>query len=263
MKDFIVGIDIGTSSTRIVVCKEKEGSRKPQIVATATVPSRGLRHGYITQPAEVTQSVKDALAQVQKDIKQPIRHAYVGLGGISLGSYVHSTSLAISGGNSQVTQADIDRILEKGTEEITRDRKNIIVVHAFPIHYRIDNEEVLGTPLGMHGTQLHVKIIFITTLDLHYETLVRSVEKADIEVIDVIAAPLALSAVVMPHRHKTVGSLLLNIGAETTSLAVFEDGYLIDVSVVRFGSHDITNDLALGFKIDLEEAERVKKKSRS
>jgi cell division protein FtsA len=116
----------------------------------------------------------------------------------------------------------------------------------------------MGRPIGLRGLKLEVKTLFITCLSQHFEDLVEAVESAGVEVTDVVASPIAASLVSLSKRQRNVGCILVNIGAETVSIVVYENDTPISLDVFPIGSTDITNDMALGLKIAPEEAERVK-----
>jgi cell division protein FtsA len=132
------------------------------------------------------------------------------------------------------------------------------VLHSIPTEYRIDNAKVLGNPLGMKGVRIEVDYLFVTCLAQHEDALVAATEEAGLEVIDQMASPLAGSYVLLEGDQKMKGCLLANIGAETVSIVVYDEGIPISVKVFPMGASHITDDIALGLRISLEEAERVK-----
>ena len=135
----------------------------------------------------------------------------------------------------------------------------IFILHTIPLGYKIDGKKVLVRPHGMKGGILEVRTLFVTCLEQHLEDLVSAVEAAGVRVDDVIAAPIAESSVALSKLQKKAGCVLANIGAETVSISVFEEGIPVSLQVFPIGSTDITNDIALGLKVPLEEAERIKK----
>ena len=132
------------------------------------------------------------------------------------------------------------------------------VLHSIPLEYRIDGARVLGDPLGMKGVRLEVDYLFVTCLAQHEDALSQAIEDADIEVIDQMASPLAGSYVLLEGDQKMKGCVLANIGAETVSIVVYDEGIPVSVKVFPMGSSHITDDIALGLRVSLEEAERVK-----
>ena len=133
------------------------------------------------------------------------------------------------------------------------------VVHAIPVSYKIDGKEVMGRPHGLRGSKLSVKTLLITSLEQHLQDLIESVEAANIEVEDIMAAPLAASLVSLTKPQKMAGVVLANIGAETVSIVVFENDIPVSVKILPMGSSDITNDIALSLQVPLTEAEQMKK----
>jgi cell division protein FtsA len=132
------------------------------------------------------------------------------------------------------------------------------IIHTIPLEFRLDGKEVLGRVVGMKGVKLEAKTLFITCLEHHLNDLISVVEDAGIEVEDVIASPLASGLVTLTKAHKIVGCVLVNIGAETTSMVVYENNLPVALDVLPIGSMDTTNAVALGLRISLEEAESVK-----
>ncbi|MFA6397268.1 MAG: cell division protein FtsA [Candidatus Paceibacterota bacterium] len=251
-----VGIDVGTYSTRVVVCEYLKNESVPKVIGTGISPSRGLRHGYVTNHTEASKGIKKAVNEAEKNSGIKIKRAVVSIGGISLSSETSTGDAVISKANDEVTTLDIIKAINLSEENLKIPNKKII--HNIPIEYKLDGKEILGKPEGMKGLKLEVKTLFVTCLEQHLENLILAVREAGVEVGDIIASPLASSAVVLSERQKTAGCALIDIGAETVSLAVFENNNLISLYVFNVGSTQITNDIALGFKIPLEEAESLK-----
>lgn len=258
----VVGIDIGTYQVKVVVVrKPKKGAERslPQIIGTGYSESRGMRHGYIVSDQDVAKSIEQAVAEAEKASGIPIRHAYISIGGIGLDEVASHGEVITSRADSEITDIDVEKALEDSEERIQDRIPNRKVLHAIPLTYVIDSEKVLGRPHGMRGTKLEVNSLFITCFEQHLTDLVRTVESLGIHVDDVMASPLAGSLVMLTKAQKRAGCVLANIGAETVSIVVFENGFPVSLKVFPIGSTDITNDIALGLKIPLEEAERIKR----
>lgn len=133
------------------------------------------------------------------------------------------------------------------------------ILHSIPLRYVIDGTEVLGRAQGLKGTKLEVDSLFITTYEQHINLLISTIEQIGVYVEDVIASPLAASFVMLSKAQKRAGCVLANIGAETTSVVVFEDSTPISLKIFPVGSNDITNDIALGLRVPLEDAEKIKR----
>lgn len=258
-KNVTVGIDIGCSSTKVMVVEHggKDTDRKnSKIIGTGSAPTRGLKRGFVSEPKELIKSIMQAVhdAEVASGIK--IRQATIGLGGITLESKVSRGSAIISRADNEVTALDIQKAVKDSEQALKNLNKHII--DTLPVIYKLDGKEIFGKVEGLRGVRLEVTTLFINCSNQHLEDLVNAINLAGIDVVDVIACPMAASFVALDERQKTAGCILIDIGDETTSTIVFEDGNVISLKIFPIGSNNITNDLALGLKISLEDAEGVK-----
>ncbi|MEI7689302.1 MAG: cell division protein FtsA [Candidatus Nomurabacteria bacterium] len=251
-----VGIDIGTHTTKVVVTGLNKETNSYSLVAFGSAETIGMRLGYITNIDQVAESIKKAVKQAEGMLGFKIRKACVSIGGISLGSSLSTGSVIISRADQEITQLDVSKVLASSEENLEIVNKKII--HIIPVEYKLDGKNIHGRPEGMHGIKLEVKTLFITCLKQNIEDLITTLGLANIEATDVLATPVALSSILLNTKQKTAGCALVDIGAETVSLSVFENNLLISLQVYPIGSMDITKDVALGFKIALEEAESVK-----
>ncbi|MFA6158286.1 MAG: cell division protein FtsA [Candidatus Paceibacterota bacterium] len=256
------GIDIGTHEVKIILTETRpEGERAtPKIVGAASAESKGIRHGYIVNPGEAAESVIQAVAAVEKASGIKVKKAVISISGISLSSMVGTGSVSISRGDSEVTEMDIDKASAVAEKNIPASALlNRRIVHTVPLSYKIDGKPVFGRPRGMKGNKLEVRALFVTCLSQHLDDLVETITEAGIEVIDIVASPVAAALVALSKNQKVAGCVLANIGAETLSIVVYENNLPISLEVFPLGSTDITNDIALGLKIPIEEAESLKR----
>jgi cell division protein FtsA len=251
------GIDVGTQTIRVVIAEWLDGEPFPTVLGTGMAPSSGLRHGYVLHAEEARRSIKRALQEAEKSAKMQIKSAVLSIGGVSLESTTSSATIAISRAENEVTAADIDRVVALSEKElkITPNKK---VIHVIPTKFRLDGEDVLGRTIGRIGNKLEVSTMFVTTQEQHLNDLISVVEDLGVEIADVIAAPVAASLVALNKKQKTAGCVLVNIGAETMSMIVFENNTPIALHVFPIGGTDLTNDIALGLKMTLEDAENIK-----
>jgi cell division protein FtsA len=257
-----VGIDVGTYQIKVVVAediKNENGITSARVIGSGFVESKGLRHGYILNSADVTKGLRNAIDQAEKSSKIKINRAYVSIGGIGISGIMSKGSVMISKADSEITELDVRNVLEVAENELSQNAlMNKKIVHAIPISYKIDGQVIIGRPAGMRGTKLEVKALFVVCLEQHLNDLIKAVEEAGVDVLDVMASPLAASIVTLTKTQKIAGCVLANIGSETVSIVVFENNTPISLEVFPIGSTDITNDIALGFKIPIDEAEHVK-----
>ncbi len=260
-RQIATGIDIGTYQVKLVVVEkieDKQGVRVPRIIGTGLAESKGLRHGYIVDKQEVTKSILEAKRQAESSAHVPLKTGFLAIGGISLDEARATGEAVISRADEEITQLDLDKAEKAALEAAKPAFLNREVLQPIPVEYRVDGNKVLGSPLGMKGVRIEVDYLFITALSQHTKALQEAVEDADIEIIDQMASPLAGSVVLLNNDQKMKGCVLANIGAETVSIVVYDEGIPVSVKVFPMGSSHITDDIALGFRISLEEAERVK-----
>lgn len=251
-----VGIDLGTAVTRVVVLQWQPAESQPEVLSSVSVPTRGVRHGYIVNISDASRSIQKAVALAEKESGHQIRRATFSIGGTSLSADTSVGSAIISKSDGEVTAFDTKTALENAEEAV--ELKNKKIIYTSQTSWKLDGKEVPGKPEGMHGIKLEVKVLFISCLSQHLDDLLSAAGEAGIEVVDIFPSSIAASYLALTERQKAVGVMLANIGAETVSIAIFENGLPIGFSVFSIGSTDITNDIALGFRITLEEAESIK-----
>jgi cell division protein FtsA len=253
------GIDIGTHQVRVVVAQSKGPKELPRILGGGSAESKGLRHGYIINSSDVIKSVEAAVIQAEKSSGEKIKRAYISVGGIGLASVTGNGQTIVSRGDQTITELDIDLAIQTAEEAIpSAVIQNRKIIYTIPVQWKVDGKPVLGRVLGLKGVKLEVKVLFVSCLDPHLSDLIDAVEEAGIDVIDVVASPIAASFITLTKPQKMAGCVLANIGAETLSIVVFENNIPISLEVFPIGGADITNDIALGLKVALEEAESIK-----
>ena len=257
-----VGIDIGTYQIKVVVSESilsEDGVYVPKIIATGESESKGLRHGYIINISDVTRCIRLAINQAEKVAKMKIKRGYISIGGIGLSSLVGKGSVMITKADLEITDLDVKNVLTEAENSLPASSlMNKQIIQTIPQAFKIDGQMLIGRPVGMHGSKLEAKVLFVVCLKQHLNDIIEAVEDAGIEVLDVIASPIAASMVSLTKSQKIAGCILVNIGSETVSLSVFENNIPISLEVFPIGSTDITNDIALGFKIPIYEAENIK-----
>ncbi len=253
------GIDVGTYEVRVVVAEQTPENHLPTIIGTGRAESKGLRHGYIINAADVTRSVSLAIKQAEKSSGIKLKRVFTSIGGVGLSGINSTGSTIVAKADQEVTEADIEQALSAAEEAIPSVlMQNRKIIYSIPTSWKVDGKPVLGRVLGMKGIKLEVKALFVSCIESHLDDLIEAVEAAGVEVMDVVASPIAASFVTLSKSQKIAGCVLANIGAETVSIVVFENNIPISLEIFPIGGSDITNDIALGLKISLEEAESIK-----
>lgn len=258
--DHTIGIDFGTTTLKIVVA-ETTANGPSKIIANIESPAHGFRHGYIVDQEKAAESLNIALQKLASSGHKCTK-AKIALGGVGLKSQYVRTSLDQIK-NNEISERHVHEVIQKAEDLFSEKYPNKKILHIIPIKYRVDSRDVLGAPIGMYGNSIEVKVIFITILEHHYDAVMNILEKNNIDVSDTIASPVADAAASLSYKQQAQGCMIANIGAETTSFSTFENGIITSLDIVPIGSNDITNDIALGLQIPLEEADDVKKGSKN
>ncbi|MDQ5912541.1 MAG: cell division protein FtsA [Patescibacteria group bacterium] len=264
-RNIAVGIDVGTYQVKVIVA-EKESDKNaidfdslPRIIGSGISESRGIRHGFVTNLNDAAKSIKQAVSLAEKSAGVSIKKAYISIGGVGLGAIISIGTVAVTKADNEITDLDVKRSIEESEKELPNAYiQNRKIIHTIPLEYRIDGKRVLGRPQGLKGVRLESRVLYITSLAHHLSDIMLACEEADIEIIDVTASPMAASLVTLSKTQKIAGCVLANIGAETTSIMVFENNIPVSMEIFQIGSNDITNDLALGLKVSIEDAELIK-----
>jgi cell division protein FtsA len=258
----ITGIDVGTYHVKVAIARLPQANTpntKPEIIGTGLSESRGLKNGYVIQQSDVSRSIKSALAQAEKAAGVSVKRAHLAIGSIGLEETYSHGEIIPSRADSEIIITDLEKVMLDSEERILDHIPNRRIMHSIPLRYQIDGVEVLGRPTGLKGTKFEVDSLFVTTYDQHVNDLISCVESIGVQVEDVMASPLAASFVMLNKAQKRAGCILINIGAETTSIVIFEDSVPISLKIFPVGSSNITNDIALGLRIPLEDAEKLKR----
>lgn len=253
-KNISVGIDIGTSNTKVVVTEEFPDGIK--IIGFGTSQTSGLRHGYIVNKESVLTSLRKSISEAEKSSGIKIKQANIAIGGVGIGASYGVGSSVVSRADSIISKLDVEKAINEA--EKTIDLKNKTMLHAYPVSFKIDGKEYPVRPEGIAGLKLEVKTLFITCFSQHLEDLISIVNDCGVKVLGFTASPIAHQNLLLTDLQKNFGCAVIDIGSETVSVAVFENNTLISLHVFEIGSLNITKDLALGLRITPEEAESIK-----
>ncbi len=256
-----VGIDVGTYAVKAVMVEhaKKNDRFHARILGTGISESKGLRHGYIVNSEEATESIKQAVRELEKKTGIKVKKAFISVGGVGLNGIVSKGEEVIGNPDSEVTDMDVSKAIQNSEQNISADLLlNRRMIHSIPLEFKLDGKPALGKITGLKGVKLEAKALFITCLESHINDLIEAVEEAGVEVADVMASPIAGSLGILTKPQKMAGCVLVNIGAETVSIVIYENDIPTSLEVFPIGSNDITNDIALGLKIPLEDAEHIK-----
>jgi cell division protein FtsA len=252
----ITGLDIGTDSIKIVVAHKNASSNGLEVLFAGQRPSRGVRRGVVVDAESVAKSVQELAKDAQMAIGRKPAGAYI----IVNGSHIFCTAshglVSVSRADNNISEEDVNRVLQAArTISLTSNKE---IVDVYPREFIVDGESGVKDVIGMHGVRLEAEVLIIAGFSPYLKNSDQAVLKGGLEIYNRAPAAIAAAMAVMTEHQRELGAAILDIGAGTSSLAVFEEGDLVHLAVLPIGSANITNDLAIGMKIDVETAEQLK-----
>ncbi len=255
-QQYLVGLDIGSSSVRVVVGKIDENSSVPSIIGVGETASSGIRKGVVVDIEEAVSTISSALEKVERMTGVPITHATVAIGGSHISSIESHGVIAVSRADGEITENDIIRVIDASQAiSIPQNRE---IIHVIPKNFIVDGQSGIKDPLGMTGIRLEVDTVIVQAAVPFIKNLTKAIQQAGLQIDDMVLAPLAAAESVLTKRQKELGVALVDMGGGTTGLVVFEEGQLLHTSIIPVGSGHITNDVAIGLRTSIETAEKVK-----
>lgn len=252
-----VGLDIGTTTVRCVVgTVDQADSGKIAIIGHGSGRNSGMRKGVVANSDDVADAVAQAVTEAERLSGVQIHSAMVNVNGVNVSGINSRGVIAISTANREITQDDRLRVEEAAS--IVQLPANREIIQIFAKNYRLDGQDNIKDPVGMHGVRLEVDTHIVTAATPNLRNLDVVLEKARVAAASHTVSSLASSETVLSRQQKEAGALVIDFGGGTTNIAVLEDGEVQHVAVLPVGGINITNDLAIGLETDLEIAEQVK-----
>jgi cell division protein FtsA len=256
-QEHFIGLDIGTSAVRCVVGMfDPNGSNVPSIIGHGQAINQGMRRGAVVHVDDVAESIVHAVTEAERISGRAIKQATVNVNGAHVGGLNSEGVIAISTANREITVEDRLRVEEAAT--IVSLPPNREIVQFFAKNYSLDGQHNIKDPVGMHGVRLEVDAHIVTASSPNLRNLDMALEKAEMSATHHTVSGLAAAEAVLTRQQREAGTALIDIGAGTTNLIVFEDGEVQHIAVLPIGGQHITNDLAIGLRTDLDIAEQVK-----
>lgn len=256
-RNFIItGLDVGTKTTKVLIAQKRPEESKLQVLGQGSAPSQGMRNGAVIDAKKAQESILASLEEAERAFGRKIGPVFVSAGGNRVFVTSSHGLVSVSRADRKISEEDIERVLQAAkTFPLPSNRE---ILNVFPKEFAVDSESKIKEPLGMEGVRLEVEALILCGFSPHLEKLSEAVVGADLQVEELILTPLASARAVLSQRDKELGVALLDIGAGSTGLAVFEEGSLIHLVILPIGSTHITNDIAIGFECDIDTAEKAK-----
>lgn len=255
-QNLIVGLDIGTTKIAVII-SELEESGPPRIVGMGTSRSEGLKRGVVINLEKTVESITKALEDAEMMAGVKVNSVFAGIAGDHIRSINSRGVIALSGSGSEISSKDVERVINAARAvALPMDRE---IIHVLPQEYTVDDQSGIKDPIGMSGVRLEAEVHIVTGAVTSAQNIYRSVKKAGLEVCDLVLQPLASSYALLSPEEEELGVALIDLGGGTTDIAIFHDGSIRHTAVIGLGGNNVTNDIAIGLRTPVEQAEEIKK----
>ena len=251
-ENLIVGLDIGTTKICCIVGNMTEEGL--EVVGIGTSPSKGLRKGVVINIESTVAAIQKAIREAELMAGCEIKSVFAGIAGGHIKGLNSQGVIAIK--NREVTSEDLQRVIDAAKAiAIPMDRE---VMHILPQEFIIDDQDGIREPLGMSGVRLEAKVHIVTGAVASAQNIIKSCNRAGADVADIVLEQLASSEAVLSSDEKELGVALVDIGGGTSDIAIFSEGAIKHTSVLSIGGDHLTNDIAVGLRTPMAEAEKIK-----
>ncbi|PIQ67427.1 cell division protein FtsA [Candidatus Uhrbacteria bacterium CG_4_10_14_0_2_um_filter_41_7] len=257
--EIITGLDVGSSHIRIVIGQlvpDGEGKNELNIIGAVSVPAEGVHKGSISSMEDAVSSVSKALERAERMTGMPVNNAWISIAGHNILVQESRGVIGVSRQDGEIKEEDVERVIEAARTVATP--SNYEILHVMPKSFTVDGQRGIKDPVGMNGIRLEVDAVIIQTLTSQIKNLTKSIYRTGLEIDDLVFAPLATAEAVLTSRQKELGVCVVDIGASSTTVVVFEEGDILHTAVLPVGGDHITNDIAIGLRTSLDVAEKVK-----
>jgi len=253
----ITGLDIGSGTIKILVAAKKDEEPDFKTLFYGEEPSLGIRKGVVVDIDNVSRAIQILLDRARTESSQKINSVFINIGGSHLYCSSSRGMVAVSRADRSVSKEDIERVLQEAARALSLPSNNEIL-ETFPKEFIIDGVGNIKSAEGLQGGRLETEVLVLAGFSPYKNNLVQAVLDSGLQILDITPGPLADSSVVLSQRQKELGAAVLDIGAGTSELAIFEEGDLAHLAVFPIGSANITSDIAIGLKTDVDVAEAIK-----
>lgn len=255
-KNIITGLDIGTGNIRTIIAEEVSGDVPLRVIGMNCLPSSGIRKGAVIDIEEVSRLIRESIDRSQKMAGVEAGKIILGIGGTEISCGASKGVVAVGRADGDVTEDDIRRAI--GAAQTISVPPNREIIFIAPKSFRLDEKENIKDPAGMKGVRLEVDTLIIEGSVPDNKNLMKCVYQSGGEIEDVVLGVLASAKAVLNKKQKELGVIVVDMGAGTTSCAVFEEGNLVHVAIIPVGAGHITNDIAIGLRTSIDTAEKIK-----
>ncbi len=252
----INALDIGSGSIKLLSIIKKPGEESLEIIAQEQEVSLGVRKGVVINIKNTAETISSLIERASRNSGRRIESVYANIGGGHIHSACSKGLVSVSRADRKISEEDVDRVLQ-AARAVSLSSNNEII-QTFPREFIVDGEGGVKEVVGMEGVRLEAEALLLCGFSPYIKNSSQSIESSGLQINDLVADPLASAKAVLTPREKELGVCVLDIGAGTTGMAVFEEGNLIHAAILPVGSGHITNDIAICLKTDIDTAEKIK-----
>ncbi len=250
-----VGLDIGTTKIAAVIARiEEDGA--PTVIGVGASPCEGLKRGVVVDLEKTVHAINKAVTDAEHMADVEVKEAYVGIAGDHIKSLNSRGVIAVSRADNTITDKDIERVIDAAKAIRLPDEREII--HVIPQGFIVDNQDGIKNPLDISGVRLEAEVHIVTGAISSIQNVIKCVNRANIQVKDMVLQPLASSFAVLTRDEKELGCAVMDIGGGTTDLALFQDDAIRYTSIIGLGGKNVTSDIAIGLRTPIDQAEAIK-----
>lgn len=255
---YLVGLDVGTSHVSTIVGEIMDDDGL-DIIGIGSAESRGIRRGVVVNLEAAVDSIKRAIDEAELTAGVEIDSVHLGLSGTHIKGFNSRGVVAVAGKTREITREDVGRAIDAAKAVALPSGREIL--HVLPQDFVVDEQDGIGAPVGMTGSRLEVNVHIVTGSFATTQNLIACVNRAGVAVQDTILEQLASNEAVLTPDERELGVALVDVGGGTTNFAIFERGSLWHTGVVAIGGDHFTNDIAVGLRTPIPDAEKVKRRS--
>ncbi len=252
----ISALDIGSDSIKIAVVSKKPGENKYKVLSCNQASSLGIRRGVVVDVQKVSETISSLVEKTEKESGIKIKGVLASVGGGHIFSTDSKGLVSVSRADNEISGEDIDRVVQAA--QTFSPPENHEVFQVFPREFIVDGKNPVKRAIGMRGVRLEANVLALCVFTPYLRNSTQAVLDSGLEIEHMVPTPLATARAVLSEREKELGVCVLDIGAGTTGMAVFEEGDLIHTKVFPVGAGHITNDIAICLKTDIDTAEKIK-----
>lgn len=250
----IVGIDVGSSKIATLIATSSESGLT--VIGVSTTPSKGIRKGQVVDIEEAVASISESLESAERMAGVSASSCFISVSGVHISSVNSRGVVAVAGGENEISEDDVRRVVEAAQAISTPSSREII--HVIPRDYIVDSQEGVKDPVGMTGVRLEVETHIITGAATSLRNIVKCIQQVGVDVEGLVFSGISSAESTLTDTERELGVALIDIGGGTTDVSLFVDGSIAHSAVIPIGGKNLTNDLAIGLRSSLETAEKIK-----